>query len=149
MRHTELRSPIDGLIWRFNTVNSEHAAAGDSILSMVDCGRQFIIAEIPQDRTPDVALHQSARFRLAGESKERTGSVLSVSGEARYGSDAKFAAFPKTNPDQGVSSVIIAIDTSSNALPPDAESCLVGRSVRVLIPTAPSNLASRWIRDHF
>lgn len=146
LRHTDLRSPIDGLVWRLNAVNSEHASAGDTILSLVDCHRQFIVAEIPQDRVPDVALHQTARFRLAGESEERTGTVVSVSGDTQ-GMAAKLSAFPKTDPSQGLAAVIVSVSGGSGSQ--DTDSCLVGRSARVLIPTAPSNVASRWVRNHF
>lgn len=147
MRHTDLRSPIDGLIWKLNAVNSEHAASGDSILSLVDCRRQFLVAEVPQNRLPDITLRETAHFRLVGESQERTGTVLSVSGDAQYGAESKLAAFPRTGSSQGLATVIIDIDNASSH--PDVESCLVGRSARVLIPTASTNLASRWIREHF
>lgn len=147
MRHSELESPIDGLLWRLNAVNGEHAAAGNPILSLIDCRRQFLLAEVPQDRVPDVALNHTARFRLAGESTERTGDVLSVMGDSPNDPESKLAVIPARDDTQQLATVLIRID--ANSAHPDAEGCLVGRTARVLIPTVPTNRASRWFRKYF
>ena len=140
MRGADLVSPIDGILWKLGSINGEHAASGDSVLSLVDCSRQFLIVGIPQDRLPDVALHGQARFRLAGESAERTGTVLSVSGEAQSVIGHKLAATPEHLLQGQLASVIVTLDTPSgtpsNATAP---SCLVGRTARVLLPTVPTH----------
>jgi multidrug resistance efflux pump len=145
MEHSPLTSPIDALIWKLNAVNGEHAAAGDTVVSLVDCRRQFILAEIPQDRLPDVAVHQKATYRLAGEPNERTGTVLSVSGDSLGPDESSLAALPNKNSKKELALVLIAIENPSQG---PAE-CLVGRDARVLIPALPNNPVGRWLRFYF
>jgi multidrug resistance efflux pump len=158
MRQSEVRSPIKGFLWKLNTANGERMVSGASILSLVDCNRQFILAQVPQDRVPDIAIHREARVRLAGETEERTGTVLSVSGDALKVSDAKLAALPFEESSQQMATVLIAL--KMKPLPSEAgdpvhsslnenASCFVGRTARVLIPTYSTNLATRWIRELF
>lgn len=151
LRQSELRSPISGLVWKLQSINGERAATGDTILSLIDCNRQFLLAEIPQDRLPDVALGRRAQFRLSGESFDRGGTVLSVSGDPQRQSsadpDQKLAAFPVRDSTQQLATVLIGMDAAARA--GSAQGCLVGRTARVLIPTNASNVASRWMREMF
>jgi multidrug resistance efflux pump len=158
MRQSEVRSPIKGFLWKPNTTNGERMASGASVLSLVDCSRQFVLAQVPQDRVPDIAIHREARIRLAGETEERTGTVLFVSGDALKVPDAKLAALPFEESSQQMATVLIALkmkplpaeagDTTASSRNEDA-SCFVGRTARVLIPTYSTNLATRWIRELF
>lgn len=145
MQHSNLSSPIDGLIWKLNAVNGEHAAAGDTVVSLVDCRRQFILAEIPQNRVPDIALHQKATFRLAGEAHERSGTVLSVSGDSLRQDEASLAALPNTDAKKELALVLIGIDNPAQG----KTECLVGRDARVLVPTVASSPVVRWFRGYF
>lgn len=158
MQQSELRSPIKGFLWKLNTTNGEHTLSGASILSVVDCNQQFVLAQVPQDRVPDIAVHREARIRLAGESEERTGTVLSVSGDVLKLPDSQLAALPFQESSQQMATVLIGLNTPVTptggndpvrSAQSEASPCIIGRSVRVLIPTFSTNLATRWIHDLF
>ena len=145
MGNAALTSPIDAQIWKLNAVNGEHVSAGETVVSLVDCQRQFIIAEIPQTRLPEVAIHQKASFRLSGESKERSGIVLSVSGDSIHQDGASLAALPNEDPKKQLGLVLIGIDKPAQ----DQTECFVGRNLRVLIPTTSTNMVAQWFRSYF
>jgi multidrug resistance efflux pump len=158
MQQSEVRSPIQGFLWKLNTTNGEHTLSGASILSVVDCNRQFVLAQVPQDRVPDIAVNRGARIRLSGESEERTGTVLSVSGDVLKLPDAQLAALPFQESSQQMATVWIELNKPgtpsgdgdlARSGPSESTSCVIGRSARVLIPTFSTNLASRWIHDNF
>lgn len=158
MRQSEIRSPIRGVLWKLNTTNGEHTLSGTSLFSLVDCNQQFLLAQVPQDRVPDIAVHREARIRLAGESEERTGTVLSVSGDVLKEPDAQLAALPFHESSQQMATVLIGLNTQLptagaknpiRSTPSESSSCIVGRTARVLIPTFSTNLANRWIHDFF
>ena len=77
LRTVDLRSPATGQIFEVHAMDGEVAPLQTPILSLVDCSRQFLLAEVPQDRMPDIALGGPVRFKLAGESTERLGTVQS------------------------------------------------------------------------
>lgn len=144
---SELRAPSSGLLWKINAMNGEHTVSGSQVLSMVDCNRQFLLAEIPQDRLSSVFLHGQAHIRFAGERMERTGTVLSASGDPQRDMDHKLAATPVGDPTQELATVLISVDAAPETS--DARSgCLVGRTARVRIPSTGDNLLSHWIADH-
>lgn len=143
---SEVRAPSSGMLWKLNAMDGEHAAAGSSILSVVDCSRQFVLAEIPQDRLPDVALHGLARIRLSGETEERTGTVIATTGEQQRDLDHKLAAAPLHDQAQESATVLLSLDRSAKPGTPTETACSVGRTARVRIPTVGTSLLSRWFR---
>ena len=154
LRATDLRSPIAGQLWEIQSMDGERAAAGDQLLSLVDCTRQFLLVEVPQDRLPDIAIGQPARFRFTGETRQRTGLVLAVTGDPQKEPNHKFAAFPIQDPSLQLATVRVAIDPDSQPGPsgttqPTPDSCAVGRTARVLLPTLPTNFVSRLFRTYF
>jgi multidrug resistance efflux pump len=158
MHQSEVRSPIQGFLWKLDTTNGEHTLSGAALLSMVDCNQQFVLAQVPQDRVPDIAAHKEARVRLAGESEERAGTVLSVSGDILKLPDAQLAALPFLESSQQKATVWIGLNTPVTPTGPGSPvrsasradaSCIIGRSARVLIPTFSTNLATRWFHDLF
>lgn len=147
LTQTELHAPITGLLWQLNAVNGEQVTAGDTVLSLIDCNKQFLLAEIAQDRLPDVKVGGSASIRLNGESLERTGTVISVSGDPQRAAQRKLAAFPVQDPSKDLAIVLIRVNSASDGGVPMP--CAIGRTARVRIPTIPSNLAGRWTRRVF
>ena len=137
---TDLRSPIAGQIWQIEASDGEVAALNTPVLSLVDCSRQFLLVEVPQDRLPDIALGGVARFKLTGESVERTGIVQSATGDPQKEPNHKFAAFPVQDTAEQLATVRITL--SENV-------CTVGRTARVLLPTLPTNRLTRTLREYF
>lgn len=144
MRRADLLAPVSGMLWKLEAMNGERVGTGDAVAELVDCNQGFVLAEIPQERVPDIALGGVARIKLSGESSDRTGTVLSVGGDPRKEDNRKFAAFPLQDTVQQLSTVRVG-------LPPAASpgECIIGRTARVLLPTIHSSLVSRWMRRYF
>jgi multidrug resistance efflux pump len=146
LAQTTLRAPIDGMIWRFGAVNGEHVSAGDAVVSLIDCNRQFLLVEVSQERLADIELGGAAHIRLTGENVERTGTVISASGDPQREIDHMLAAFPVQDPSRELATVVIGLVPTTGS---DPGSCFIGRTARVRIPTRPSNFVSRWTRSVF
>jgi multidrug resistance efflux pump len=143
---TEVRSPIDGEVWQVNAMDGERIGAGNPLLTLVDCSRQFLLVEVPQDRLPQLAVGSEAHFRLAGETIERVGTVMAASGDPQKEVNHKFAAFPMQDTSQELATVRVSVDAPADGTSPV---CAVGRSARVMLPTKPTSLASRMMRRWF
>lgn len=148
MHASDLSVPLEALLWKLNASNGERVAAGDQIVSLIDCRHQFVLAKIPQDRVPDIALNGTVKLRLAGDELERRGTVLSVAGDSESRLDEKFAAVPMLDPTLRMATVLVRLEAPSGA-GQQASDCLVGRTARVLVPTSASNLVTRWFRRAF
>jgi multidrug resistance efflux pump len=147
MTQSALRAPITGLLWRLDAVNGEHVSAGDSVLSLIDCSQQFMLAEVPEDRINDIQLGRTAFIRLTGEREERTGTVISVAGDPQHSMDHKLAAFPVQDANKELATVLISLNQSAEEK--SANPCAIGRTARVRMPAVPTTLASRWLRRIF
>ncbi len=141
---SEVRAPSAGMIWKLNAINGEHVKADAPVLSLVDCNRQFVLAEVPQDRVSAIMLKSKVEIKLTGESIQRTGTVMSVSGDAQRELDAKLAAAPVRRSTEDLATIVIRLDPLSGAETSDVP-CLIGRTARVRIPTQPTNLLTLWL----
>jgi multidrug resistance efflux pump len=139
LRAAPMIAPNSGIIWKLNASSGERIGAGDTVAQIVDCDAAFIIAEVPQNRVPDIEVGSEAEFRLSGDSLKRYGRVLSVTGDAT-GGDHNLAAIPF---DQKGLTATVRIEMG-----PGAGECFVGRTARVLLPSSGPGLFSR-ILNHF
>jgi len=140
---SNLNSPIDGIVWKLNSVEGERVAPGDSVAQLVDCSQSFLLVTFPQDRMNDIWLGAPARIRLTGEAMERTGVVAAIAGDTKDADEPKLAAQPYKNPDERVATVRINFPVNPE------QGCLVGRSAQVVIKASGSNVFGRWVRNYF
>ena len=115
-------------VWRLAASDGERAAKGDLLADLVDCRTAFLYVAIPQNRVPDVVWGGKVRYRLSGETGERTGQVDFVSRETTETLDQHFAAAPALDPD-APARVRVRIDNREG-------SCIVGRTAQVLLPAS-------------
>jgi multidrug resistance efflux pump len=134
LRQAEIVAPSASMVWKLGASEGEHLAQGDEVAQLVNCHATFVVAAIAQDRFSDVAIGGTAQIRLSGEAFDRTGRVLSVTGEASLTNDRNLAASPVP---QRTASAMARIELAPSADP--ANECLVGRTARVLLPTTPRN----------
>lgn len=145
LRHADLTAPSSGIVWKLGASEGERLAPGDEMAELVDCKAAFVIAAIAQDRFTDVAIGGTARIRLSGEMSDRTGRVVSVTGQASLVNDRNLAATPAA---QRSASAMARIELASST--GDTSGCLVGRTARVLLPTTPStSFFSMLVRRFF
>ena len=135
----ELSSPSGGLVWRVLAQEGERVAVGETVVEVMDCDAAFVLAAIPQHRAAEVQLGGIARFRLAGESRERSGRVQAVLGEGSVRGERNLAALP-TRPAPGAALVRVAL---APAEPGAAAGCPVGRTARLVLPTGEGGLFGR------
>lgn len=143
MRQADLVAPVSGMLWKLEAMNGERVGTGDTVAEFVDCRQGFVLAEIPQERVPDIAPGGEARIKLSGDSKDRLGTVLAVGGDPRKEDTRKFAAFPLQDSSLQMATVRIGL----TATPPGE--CVIGRTGRVLLPTNHSSVVGRWLRRYF
>ena len=129
LRSAKMEAPSEGMLWKVGSSNGERLGAGDTTAQLVDCGAAFLIASIPQSSYVDVVPGGEARFRLSGETAERTGTIASITGDASLVGDRNLAAVP-ADLRKSTAMVRIAVPPSRNV----AAECLVGRTAHVLLP---------------
>ena len=139
----ELMLMTPGMVWKLGVSNGERVSTGDTLAQVIDCGASFIVAVIPQRDFSLVELGSLTRFRLSGETTDREGRVLSVTGDSNISGDRNLAAAPVA--DRSTTAVVrIEVPPSGN----NGAECLVGRTARVLLPTVGGGMLtrlSRWL----
>jgi len=133
-----LRAPGAGTVWKLDAVAGEHLTAGESVAELVDCARPIVLAAIPDADATRIVLGGRVRLRLAGESSDRRGRVIGIGG-ARFRDQGRALAAipaPRRTPREIVR---IAFDAAPGA------ACLVGRSLRVMIPAQGEGMVARWL----
>jgi multidrug resistance efflux pump len=144
MEHLDLASPVSGMLWKLEALNGERVATGDSVAQMVECDQSFVLAEVPQDRLPEIALGAPVRLRLSGDNQDLYGKVTNISGGDPIQDDhSKLAAFPPQDPREHRAMLHISLD------PKRADSCAIGRSARVVIAVTEHGLIGRLQALHF
>jgi len=90
-----LLNPMMGLtVWRLNAQPGQRVAPEEVVAEVVDCRAAFVLAAVPQTALTSLPPGSPARFRLAGERKERLGVVLGRHGDAPGRDGSNFAAQP-------------------------------------------------------
>ena len=126
-----LAAPSAGMLWKLGASTGERIGTGDTAAELVDCGAAFLVAAVPQKAYSNIVLGGDARFRLAGESAERTGRIMSITGDTSLVGDRNLAAVPL---DLHQPTVMVRIEVPPS--PNTAAECLVGRTARILLPTS-------------
>ena len=132
-----LVAPATGMVWKMSASEGERLAVGDPVVQVVDCRAAFLLVSVPQDRLSGIAVGTEVRFRLAGETVDRVGQVAAVTGESADQLDRTLAVLPPAG--QAASGTLRIASASRNEL----SDCLVGRTVRVLIPAGGDSMLNR------
>jgi multidrug resistance efflux pump len=133
LRSTKLAAPSAGMLWKVGA----SIGTGDTAAEVVDCSREFLVAAVPQKAYSNIILGGVARFRLSGEASERTGTIVSITGDTSLIGDRNLAAVPVDRHQPAVM-VRIAMAPSPNT----AAECLVGRTAQVLLPSSAGGIMS-------
>ncbi len=135
-----MTTPISGIVWKVNASVGERIGAGETVAQIVDCDAAFVIAEVPQNRVPDIGIGSDAEFLLSGDNVKRLGRVISVTGDAT-GGDRNLAAVPF---EERSPTATVRIQLSQS----DSQ-CFVGRTARVILPSKGPGLISRLFNYSF
>jgi multidrug resistance efflux pump len=137
LRSTKLAAPSAGMLWKVGASDGKRIGTGDTAAEVVDCSREFLVAAVPQKAYSNIILGGVARFRLSGEASERTGTIVSITGDTSLIGDRNLAAVPVDRHQPAVM-VRIAMAPSPNT----AAECLVGRTAQVLLPSSAGGIMS-------
>jgi multidrug resistance efflux pump len=135
----DLPAPTGGLVWRVLAQDGERVGAGETVAEVMDCQSAFVLAAVPASRAGEVQLGGIARFRLAGESRERSGRVQAVLAEGSAAGERNLAAVPARGPGQSTALVRVALPASTEG------ACPVGRTARLLLPTGEPGFLGRML----
>jgi multidrug resistance efflux pump len=138
-----LEPGANGMIWKLGASNGERVGTGDTLAEVIDCGASFIVASIPQRQFSSVAVGSTAQFRLLGETTDREGRVLSVTGDSSVSIDRNLAATPVADP---VATAVVRVEVAPSGN--NGAECLVGRTARVLLPSNGGDMTAwllRWL----
>jgi multidrug resistance efflux pump len=141
LRSADIIAPQEAMVWRADVSAGERLGTGDLVAELVDCQHTFLTVAVPQTRLADISVGSEASFRLSGEAIQRTGRVLSVTGDALVYSDRHLAASP-VQERAPTAFVLVAMAPSDNT----SSACLVGRTARVLLPSSGGGLLQRTLQ---
>jgi multidrug resistance efflux pump len=137
MRSSAIIAPVTGTVWRLESTNGEHIATGDTLTEIVDSSHPFLLISIPQDRVPDIELGARVKFKLSGETQQRTGTVVSIAGLTGDDENRRFAAIPLPKSTKRMAGVRVRFDDMQSG------ESLVGRTARAVISANGRNLLSQ------
>lgn len=143
MRTSAIIAPVTGTVWRLASTNGEHIGTGDTLMDIVDSSHPFLLISVPQDRVPDIRLGAPVKFKLSGESQQRTGTVESIAGLTVGDENRRFATIPLPNSTKPMAAVRVRFDGTQSS------DNLVGRTARAVISTKGSNLLSQTVASLF
>ncbi len=152
MSAADLTAPGSGFLWQLNASNGELVAAGDPLVELVNCQSALLLAEIPQDRVPDVLIGARAHIRLSGETRERYGVVEAIVADPTAGESRNLAASPLKNSDERMAAVQIKLEEAPARVGAEPRPCLVGRTASVMMPVAGNSglpLASHVLLNRY
>lgn len=133
LRNFDVKALGSAMVWRVIATPGEQTSANAPLLEMVDCKAAFLIAAAPQARIAQMSVGEAVRYRLAGETNDRTGRVAAILGPHSMEGE-RFSAVP-SRPTGPTAMVRIAPDENDRN-----GACEVGRSARVIFSPAPGGL---------
>jgi multidrug resistance efflux pump len=139
MRRSDIVAPVSGIVWRLDSANGEHVGTGDTLLEIADSSHPFLLVSVPQDRLPDIRLGSTVKFKLSGESQQRTGSVLSITGPGGDGRDRNLSTIIVRDSKKQMAAVMVRLDDTQASASP------IGRTARASISASGRNLWSRCL----
>jgi multidrug resistance efflux pump len=143
MRSSAIIAPVTGTVWRLQSNDGEHIATGDTLAEIVDSSHPFLLISIPQDRVPDIQLGAKVKFKLSGETEQRTGTVISIAGITGDDENRRFAAIPLPNSTKRMAAVRVQFDDLQSS------DRLVGRTARAVISANGRNRLSQSLASFF
>ncbi|WFU45003.1 HlyD family efflux transporter periplasmic adaptor subunit [Bradyrhizobium sp. CB82] len=127
--HYDLSLPAAHVVWSVAASPGSMVTEGQPVLDFADCGRRFIVVELPERDFEKIKAGDAATVRLIGSQEWKTGQVRQVRGSAAYADDRLLAArVPR--PDPG--NITVEISLPADETPADRSgSCDIGRLAEV------------------
>jgi multidrug resistance efflux pump len=75
-----IQTPTPGYVWEIQATSGSTVARNDPVISVVDCRSVFVDVTLPQSRSDDVTIGQSATVRVLNTDRQVTGRVAAVRG---------------------------------------------------------------------
>jgi len=75
-----IQTPTPGYVWGIRATSGNTVARNEPVVSIVDCRSVFVDVTLPQARTDDVTIGQTATVRVLNTDRVVTGRVIAVRG---------------------------------------------------------------------
>lgn len=129
MEHYDLSVPADHIVWSVAASAGSSVTEGQTVLDLADCGRRFLVVELPERDFEQVKTGDTASIRLVGSNEWREGQIRQVRGSAARLDDRLLAAqIPHTSG----SNIQIEVDIPRRAVTSGKSGlCDIGRLAEV------------------
>jgi multidrug resistance efflux pump len=141
MRRADLVSPVTGTIWQVQAQQGERLNVGESVMQVIDCKQQFILAALQQDDVSSVDLGGEVRVKLSQERRVKSARIIGVS--EHWQRNERLAA--DVMDERRQMAIVRVAFMPENAR---AESCSVGETAQVMFPKKRSGFPTMafWAR---
>jgi multidrug resistance efflux pump len=96
--HYDLSAPADHIVWSIAASGGSSVTEGQTVLDLADCGRRFLVVELPERDFEKIKTGDTASIRLVGSNEWRGGRIRQVRGSAARLDDRLLAAqIPQTS----------------------------------------------------
>ena len=130
LRTYTVYAPLTGLVWNLHITADGVVARNSPLADMVDCGRAFVEATLPESRYDDVRIGETVHVKLLGNSEKIPGTVHVVRGRSAVVNHDSLAAWLTPRRTTEAMTVSVAIDPA--ALQQVSQGvCQIGRSAKV------------------
>jgi multidrug resistance efflux pump len=127
--HYDLSVPGDHIVWSVAASAGSSVTEGQTVLDLADCGRRFLVVELPERDFEQVKTGDTASIRLVGSDEWRQGRVRQVRGSAARLDDRLLAA---QVPHTSGNNIQIEVDIPRRTVTPGQSGlCDIGRLAEV------------------
>jgi multidrug resistance efflux pump len=130
-----LTAPISGHLWAVHAASGEYVRKGQDLFSALDCSTVVVTASVPERDYNELQVSDPVRFRVAGTSREYSGTISKLGLTSTGGS---FAISPEEHRYQLAIS-IPGLEASAD------DSCAVGRTGEVIFEGRGKAFAARVV----
>jgi multidrug efflux pump subunit AcrA (membrane-fusion protein) len=90
--HYDLSVPADHVVWSVAASAGSSVTEGQTVLDLADCGRRFLVVELPERDFEQIKTGDPASIRLIGGNEWREGKIRQMRGSAARSDDRLLAA---------------------------------------------------------
>jgi multidrug resistance efflux pump len=133
--NASLAAPIDGNLWTVQAASGEYVRKGQELFTVLDCSTVVVTAAVSERDYNELRLGDPARFRVAGSTREYSGTV------SKLGLTSTGRGFAIT-PEERHHQVAVQLADLQNG---DSDRCAVGRTGEVVFEGNGNGGAGRFI----
>ena len=136
-------APVRAILWEIMTGSGEYVRRGQDVMRVVDCTSAIVTSSVRETVYNRLKVGDPVQFRLLGESKVYTGSVIRLAGSGAQSIYRSLAIGPS---EEHLKRFDVAVAFPELNADPD-RSCAVGRTGRATFSAGPLEFWRRWLAE--